>query len=252
MFPYIFLLLLTPAEGGEFTVTFDTLNPLGLKLDSHLRVLGFHKDESGGKMPAESTGWLKMGDTLSSVNGVRVQGMSLNSVTMLVAKAEVPKRLTFEAPGDREAEMAGVYDGPSGIHGHEGKVELATLAGGVSLGSFPFLQAMFGGQTSCVSAPMVMADPPHGCAAYKNANAAFGAVLVVERGLCTFSDKAAIAQGNSAVGLVVLNDGESSFVRMPIDPKEEERLYLTLPVVMVDAGTGAESIRIMLTGKGLS
>lgn len=230
-------------------MTFDTPNPLGLKLDTSLRVLGFHRDPSGGKMPAEASGWLRNGDILSSVNGVRVEGFTLHSVTLLVAKAEVPKRLTFiSATGNREEEMAGVYDGPSGIHGHEGSVDLATLAGGLGLGSVPFLQAMFGGQTSCTAAPLVFADPSHGCAAYKNANAAFGSIVVVERGLCTFSDKAAIAQGNSAVGLIVLNDGDGEYVRMPIDPKEEERLYLTLPVVMVDAGSGANTLRVMLTG----
>jgi hypothetical protein len=246
---FLFSVFLFPALCEEFTVTFDTPNPLGLKLDTSLRVLGFHRDPSGGKMPAEASGWLRNGDILSSVNGVRVEGFTMHSVTLLVAKAEVPKRLTFtSATGNREEEMAGVYDGPSGIHGHEGSVDLATLAGGLGLGSVPFLQAMFGGQTSCTTAPLVFADPSHGCAAYKNANAAFGSIMVVERGLCTFSDKAAIAQGNSAVGLIVLNDGDGEYVRMPIDPMEEERLYLTLPVVMVDAGSGANTLRVMLTG----
>jgi hypothetical protein len=49
---------------------------------------------------------------------------------------------------------------------------------------------------------------------------------VVERGLCTFSDKAAIAQGLGAVGVVVLNDVGNAFVRMPIDEREAARLEL--------------------------
>ena len=246
----LLLLPLTLSTPTEYSVTFDTPNPLGLKLDAELRVLGFQRDpQSGERLPAERSLWVREGDVLASVNSVRTAGLSLHSVTLLVAKATLPKRLTFVAPGDREAEMAGVYDGPAGIHGHAGSVELASRAGGVALGSVPFLQAMFGGQLSCAPAPLVLADPPHGCSAYTNTRALYGAIVVVERGRCTFSDKAAIAQGVAAVGLLVLNDASGAYVRMPIDQAEAARLDLTIPAVMVDAGKGAELVRSLL-GEG--
>ena len=245
----LLLLAASAAAPTEYAVAFDTPNPLGLKLDASLRVLGFHREAaSGERLPAEKSNWIRVGDTLASVNGVRVAGMALASVTLLVARAELPKRLTLLAPGDRELEMAGVLDGPAGIHGHEGALELASRAGGLALGAAPFLQAAFGGQLSCGAAPLVFAQPPHGCSAYTNTRALFGAIVVVERGLCTFSDKAAIAQGVAAVGLVVLNDASGAYVRMPIDEAEALRLDLTIPAVMVDAGRGADLVRSLLTG----
>ena len=245
--------LRAPSEKPNiFSVTFDTPRALGLQLDAQLRVMGFHRDPSGGKMPAEASGWISIGDTLVAVNGERTVGSQLHTVTALVARAALPRVLSFAGPagGNRVAEMRGVYDGPSGIHGHEGSLELATRAGGVALGALPFLQAMFGGPTSCAAAPLVLADPPQGCAAYNNQGAAFGAIVVVERGQCTFSDKAAIAQGIGAVGVIVLNEAGNGFVRMPIDAREAARLDITVPVVMVDAGRGAETVRLMLPGAG--
>ena len=246
--------LLSPPGGTEyFTVTFDTARALGLQLDSSLRVTSFSRDASGGKMPAERTGWIHVGDTLLTVNGERVAGVSLSTATAIISRAALPRVLGFSGPpgSNRAAEMRGVFDGPAGIHGHEGQLELATRAGGVALGAAPFLQAMFGGPMSCAAAPLVLADPPHGCAAYTNTGGAFGAIAVVERGLCTFSDKAAIAQGLGAVGVVVLNDVGNAFVRMPIDEREAARLDITVPVVMVDAGRGAETLRLLLSGSAV-
>jgi hypothetical protein len=242
-----------PTGPEYYTVKFDTPNPLGLQLDASLRVASFSRDAAGGKMPAERTGWVRVGDSLVSVNGERVAGVSLSTATTIIARAALPRVLGFAGPpgSNRGAEMRGVFDGPAGIHGHEGALELASRAGGVALGAAPFLQAMFGGPMSCAAAPLVLAEPPHGCGAYANTRGALGAIVVVERGLCTFSDKAAIAQGIGAVGLVVLNDAGNAFVRMPIDEREAARLDITLPVVMVDAGRGAETLRALLSGSAL-
>jgi hypothetical protein len=243
------LLFLSHSSADEFTVTFDAGAPLGLSLDASLRVAGFARGAAGGKLPAEASGWLRRGDVLEAVNGERVRGRALADVTALVARAPAPRALAFSAPGSRAAEMAAVLDGPRGIHGHEGELQLAAASGGAALGAVPFLQAAFGGQLSCAAAPLALAEPATGCGAYRGgaaAAAARGAAIVVERGGCAFSDKAALAQAAGAVALVVLNNGGNSFVRMPIDDAEAARLDLTLAVVMVDEGPGADAIRELL------
>jgi hypothetical protein len=245
----IFLLSPFLVVGVDFTVSFPDDGPLGLQFDSSLRVFGFARSATGAPLAAELSRWLRRGDVLEKVNGDVVRGRPLSDVTAVVASASRPRNLTFSAEGDRAAEMsARGVEGASGIHGHEGILQLASRSGGKTLGHTPFLQATFGGQLSCASAPLIAAVPKFGCGAYARTMAplAFGAIIVVERGACAFSDKAAIAQAAGAVGLVVLNDPGNSFVRMPIDPIERTRLDLTLAVVMIDAGPAADALRVML------
>lgn len=235
--------------GVDFTVSFPDDGPLGLQFDSSLRVFGFARSATGAPLAAELSRWLRPGDVLEKVNGDVVRGLPLSDVTAVMASAPRPRNLTFSASGDRAAELsARGVEGASGIHGHEGILQLASRSGGKTLGHASFLQASFGGQLSCASAPLIASVPKFGCGAYARTMAplAFGAIVVVERGSCAFSDKAAIAQAAGAVGLVVLNDPGNSFVRMPIDPIERTRLDLTLAAVMIDAGPAADTLRVLL------
>jgi hypothetical protein len=54
-------------------------------------------------------------------------------------------------------------------------------------------------------APLVLAEPLDGCKAIRNAALLRGAIAVVSRGICSFLDKAMVADAVGAVGLVVLN-----------------------------------------------
>lgn len=223
------------ALSAEFEVHFNTTNPLGLQLDANLKVYGFAKlPGSTAKLPAETSGWIRTGDTLIAVNDEDVIGKPLSVVQGMVANAALPKRLRFDAMngGDRVQEMKEVYDGPSGIHGHRGILELGR--GGYILGSVPYLQAMFGGPSNSKPAPLVIADPIQGCGAYRNQESIFDAFVLVARGLCTFSDKATIAEQAHARGLIVMNDDANAFVRMPIDPHEAKKLDINLPAIMID------------------
>jgi len=213
-----------------------------MQLSDALVVQAFHRNASAGgaRLAAEASGWLRVGDRLVAVNGAAAEGRPLAAVVAMVAAASVPKRLTFAAGGggNRSAEMALALGGPRGAHGHAGLLELAR--GGVPLGSVPFLQAMFGGAlASCRAAPLVRAQPAHGCGAYANAEQAFDAVVLVERGVCAFSDKALLAQQASARAVVVMNDAAqgAGAVRMPIDPDEKRRNggSIAVPAVMIDA-----------------
>lgn len=244
MIAMLLCLLCGLSAADEFHVYFDTSKPLGLKLSTELVVQGFHR-QGNSKMPAESSGWIRIGDKLVELNEKPVAGKDLNTVAQMIGKADLPKKLTFSAAGgaNRTAEMASVYNGPSGIHGHEGVLEIAK--DGNPLGSVPFLQAMFGGQTSCRVAPLVFASPSHGCGAYRNPDAVFDSIVLVERGVCAFSDKAIIAQQASALGIVVMNDSPGDIVRMPIDPSE--KADISLPAVMIDQGD-AQTIRHLVEG----
>jgi hypothetical protein len=224
-------LLVSSTLAEEFSVVFDTTKPLGLKLSSDLTVQGFHR-VSSSKMPAEASGWIRVGDRLTAVNGKETQGRDLAAVVAMVASAQTPKRLAFAAAGgsNRTAEMASVFDGPQGIHGHEGVLELAR--DGSPLGSVPFLQAMFGGLTHCRPAPLTFVTPPHGCGAYRGKDKALDHIVLVDRGVCAFSDKAILAQQASALGVVVMNDQPGQIVRMPIDPGEKSDI--AIPAVMID------------------
>jgi hypothetical protein len=232
-----------------FPVVFATAKPLGMKLSGELIIQGFHRNTTAAnsKMPAESTGWLRVGDRLVGVNDKIVEGIDLATVAQIIASASVPKRLTFLAGGgaNRTAEMALVFDGPQGIHGHSGVIELGK--DGIPLGSVPFLQGMFGGQIrSCRTAPLVLAVPQYGCGAYRNQDAIFNSISLVERGLCAFSDKALMAQQASAVAIIVMNDSPE-IVRMPIDEEEKKRSGndIAIPSVMIDQ-TDAQTIKHLI------
>ena len=244
----IYLLLFSSDANFHFPVIFPDAGPLGIQFDSSLHVVGFARKQDGTTLPAESSRWLRHGDILESINGENVRGLALSDVTSIVAKAKVPRTLTFSTTSDRVAEMSATLDGPVGIHGHSGLLELTSKTGGTMLGSIPFLQAGFGGQLSCTSSPLFAPQPRFGCGAYTSTSndAIRGSIVVVERGGCTFSDKAAIAQAAGAVGLIVLNQKGNSFVRMPIDVSEASRHDLTLAVVMIDFGPGAEMLRSLL------
>jgi hypothetical protein len=82
-----------------FSVPFNTPDSLGLQLSVDLFVTGFHRHSSDEKMPAEASGWIKEGDELFAVNGEIVKGRLLSDVQSTVAKAQLPKILTFKAVG---------------------------------------------------------------------------------------------------------------------------------------------------------
>jgi hypothetical protein len=97
-----------PRTRIPFEVAFDTVEPLGLRLDASLTVLGFSRKPDGSPSHAEASGLVRPSDTLVSVNGKSVVGMSLQRAVMAIRDAELPKVLAFlpSHPGeDREAEV---------------------------------------------------------------------------------------------------------------------------------------------------
>jgi hypothetical protein len=237
----VLLQLATAGPEELFRVTFHTREPLGLKLDSALKVVGFHR--ASGKGPAEASGWVKVGDVLEAVNELPVAGKGLAEVGRMIGHADLPKVLQFRPPPgqNRSAELAAKQALLSqGLGGMTGRLTISK--DGVELYAVPFVQAAFGGRPGCWSAPLVWADPPDACGAIRNPEAVFNAIVVAMRGGCAFSAKASIAEQNAARGLVVVNY-EDEAVTMPSDP--QWNTGVSLPVVSVSSSSN-EGLRSIL------
>jgi hypothetical protein len=93
----------TPDAEGRipFDVYFETTAPLGLRLDSTLRVMGFSKAADGRIAPAEEAKWILPGDSLVAVNGKSVAGVGLNSAVLAIRDASLPKVCDSDC-GDRK------------------------------------------------------------------------------------------------------------------------------------------------------
>ena len=74
-----------------FDVVFDTHEPLGLRLDASLNVLGFSRKPDGSLAHAEASNLIRVSDTLVKVNGKDVKGLDLQRAVMEIRDAELPK-----------------------------------------------------------------------------------------------------------------------------------------------------------------
>jgi C-terminal processing protease CtpA/Prc len=81
----------TGAKYIPFDVVFETSEPLGLRLDAALTVLGFSRKADGSPTHAEASGLIKVSDTLVQVNGKSVKGLDLQRAVMEIRDAELPK-----------------------------------------------------------------------------------------------------------------------------------------------------------------
>ena len=221
----ILLLALTCcALGKEFSVSFKENKPLGIRFDNRLRVQGF------GDGLAASSGWIKKGDVLVAVNGKRVEGMKLPAAARSIQSAPLPKVLTFDAAGKEDREQV--------IQKEQEEKRATAAAGGVltvfqngqAVKKYSFVKAAFGGPTKCKKGPLIIANPGTGCEAYKNAKLAMDAIVVVTRGVCSFTDKALLAEERSALGVVVINTMGPA-IRMPLPPGSPPDV--ALPVVSI-------------------
>ena len=78
--------------------------------------------------------------------------------------------------------------------------------------SFQFKKARFSGSLPLKSFEITFASNAHGCSPVKNAK---GTLLVVQRGECTYLEKAIAADAGGAAGLVVVNTDNGDLFEMP-------------------------------------
>lgn len=221
----------------EFEVSFGTKKTLGLRLDDHLKVLGFARIKADAPSAAEASGWIVAGDQLLSVNDAPVVGKSLDDVGRMIIKADLPKVLRFRArKGEHRREvMERFLSGEGNLDHATGVMEM--FSDGVPFGRVPFVQGLFGRNTSCSLAKLVKAEPFDGCTGFTNAAAIPNSIVVVQRGGCTFVDKAMNIQNAEGVGMVVVNDYGRA-VRMPrvSGTSSSSKDPVHIPAVMVDEG----------------
>jgi hypothetical protein len=105
LLPAVWLLVSCEAESGSdaagtvrgrggripFDVVFESSEPLGLRLDATLHVLGFSRQSNGKPALAESSGMIKVTDTLVAVNGKDVSSLGLQRAVLEIRDAELPK-----------------------------------------------------------------------------------------------------------------------------------------------------------------
>lgn len=227
----------------EYNVEFEDNGPLGLELDERLRVTAFRRGKGGVMGAAEATGWISVGDRLVSVNERPLEGVALRDAVMHIHRASTPRILRFHtrAHTDRivqmQREMAARVSRQSALG------SLLFSHQDMPQGNFSFVQALFGGPPSCTPLPVVEAVPIHGCSELKNPEDELaGAIVVVERGVCAFSDKAVNVQMFGGSGVLVLNKNGPAF-RMPAAEYERGEVQIFAAMVGSDV---AEQVRHVL------
>jgi len=111
---------------------------------------------------------------------------------------------------------------------------------------YEFVKATFGGALHCEYEPIRLSDPADCCEAPDPAIAA-GAILVVDRGKCSFADKAYFAEKSGAAGVIMVNT-DQAIPRLPAAymlVNEEADPEITIPMVAVRRSAGAALKKIL-------
>ena len=234
------LLCIVVYAGFEYDVEFNTRKPLGLKLDAQLKVLGFSRDGTGQQLAAEASLRIRAGDRLVAVNEQGVEKLSVNDVAYLIAKADLPKVLTFHTDDDSRINEAEEIE--KELHLLEAaKGSLQLYLNGVRSKEFPVVMAAFGNKPQCRFLPLAYASPRDACGQLDNAHALRGKIALVERGICAFSDKAANIEEAGAHAFLLLNDGPA--FRMP--KNQDNPVYNNIPAFMLGEGS-VEQLSVLL------
>eukprot|EP01043_Picozoa_sp_COSAG02_P008568 COSAG02_NODE_276_length_26189_cov_810.678191_13_plen_1077_part_00 len=124
--------------------------------------------------------------------------------------------------------------------------EADDIEGELQLGSAvaPFAIARFGASSARLNGTAVRAEPLRADAELANSAEISGCVAVIERGTCSFVQKACRAQAAGAIGVLFVNTDEELFV-IGGDEGDDD---IVLPVVMVRASDGQAFLRELDAG----
>lgn len=221
-----------------FRVVFDSPEPLGMELDTRLVVSSFAPPDAAqaeGAMSLAQGAGIVVGDRLLAVNGEPVNDLA--AATRLLDPAAAARReLTFSTSPHRDGPSPAA-PGPSAdaLDGAGGHVELLNAT--ARLGRLPARPAEFSAPGSCNALRVVAADPADGCGEPRNELELRGALVIVDRGMCTFQDKALNMQWAGAGAVAIVDPGNGPLPRMPA--KDSEAATVSVPIVAVSAATGA-------------
>lgn len=114
---------------------------------------------------------------------------------------------------------------------------------------FNTLGADFGPQTFNLTAPIMLANdgdstPTDGCAAVWPANSAAGKIVLIDRGTCTFVEKAQRAAAAGAIGVIIANNTSGGPMAMPGTGT------VTVPTMSISQNGGNVMKTIITSGGG--
>eukprot|EP00301_Raphidiophrys_heterophryoidea_P006337 c12564_g1_i3.p1 GENE.c12564_g1_i3~~c12564_g1_i3.p1 ORF type:complete len:1536 (+),score=430.03 c12564_g1_i3:367-4608(+) len=134
----------------------------------------------------------------------------------------------FDGSSTRDRKIGIFFGKSASVVTLEGSGEAfgSTLAeNGVKLAAFP----------TVISRPLVIADPADGCAPLANTASTSGNIVLLMRGVCLFTAKAARAFEAGAVAVIIQNnEGTDDLV-----PMGGDFLALSIPVMLVSMKTGS-------------
>ncbi|PSC76615.1 Serine protease ABC transporter B family tagA isoform A [Micractinium conductrix] len=126
----------------------------------------------------------------------------------------------------------------------------ANLVQGNYTTSFRVMQATFGGSVSALANsqayPLAVADPLEACTPLTNASALKGAIVLVQRGTCFFSEKALAAQAAGAAGVLIYDNVLGAY--FTYSANESVAGDVTLPVMSVTRRIGIQLASAAGTG----
>ncbi|EQC35843.1 hypothetical protein SDRG_06595 [Saprolegnia diclina VS20] len=232
----LLLLLLAPMamaceEVSEIRVVLETAESLGALLSEKLRILSFVQDDQGRGRPLEATGLVEVGDTLVSVNGVGVTGLS-RAITQLQT-AEVPRTLLFRAATPRCVLDAAPLDDTT-----------VRVVNGGWTETFFALKSEFGDWPQCFAHPLTVAQPIDACSPLRN-NVSEHYVIAQSSHLCSPHQQAIVVgrAGGRGVLLAQYAEKKPEAVRLP----PQYTGTIRTPVIMVSHASGQKMASMVLS-----
>eukprot|EP01043_Picozoa_sp_COSAG02_P016056 COSAG02_NODE_699_length_18369_cov_9.690203_12_plen_1083_part_00 len=159
----------------------------------------------------------------------------------------LPPPPALPAPPPAEAAVLLQPDSSDGEASEEDEEEEAdAIEGELQLGSAvaPFAIARFGASSARLNGTAVRTEPLRADAELANSAEISGCVAVIERGTCSFVQKARRAQAAGAIGVLFVNTDEELFIIGGDDGDDD----IELPVVMVRASDGQAFLRELDAG----
>eukprot|EP00941_MAST-03F_sp_MAST-3F-sp1_P003217 g3217.t1 len=93
--------------------------------------------------------------------------------------------------------------------------------------------ASFSGRFPPIKLPIVSTDPINGCFVLRNSAALAGKIAIVERGGCTFFDKAELLERAGAKGMILVNTNDEIFV-MHTEPRTKKSSIAAVQISKTD------------------
>ncbi|MBL8911419.1 MAG: M36 family metallopeptidase [Archangium sp.] len=156
--------------------------------------------------------------------------------------------------GRSNANMSTPSDGASPrmqMYIFDGNDSASVTANTMTPQNFGTLGADFGPQTHNITFPLMLANdgdatPTDGCAAAWPANSAAGKIVLIDRGTCTFVEKAQRAQAAGALGVIIANNQAGGPMAMPGTGT------VNIPTMSVSQTSGTTLKSIIMSGGGMT